>query len=84
MARILVIEDDEDTREMLVTLLKIEDYEVAAASNGKEGFKLFCEPPADLVITDLFMPEQDGIETIRPLEIDELLRTVRELLEQVK
>jgi len=65
MARILVIDDDLDTRAMLEQTLKGAGYEVISAADGREGMMQHRASPADLVITDLYMPIQDGSETIR-------------------
>ena len=65
MARILVIDDDPDTTALLEQILKAAGHEVFLAADGKEGVKQHCTRPADLVITDLYMPNQDGVETIR-------------------
>ncbi len=67
MARILVIDDDADVRRAIRRHLQTEGHEVLEAPDGKAGMKLFRESPADLVVTDLFMPEQEGLETIREL-----------------
>ena len=67
MARILVIDDDPDTRELLEQMLKGAGHQVSLAADGSEGVKQFCANPADLVITDLYMPGQEGIETIMQL-----------------
>ena len=67
MARILVIDDDPDTRAMLEQILKPAGYEVILAADGREGMRRHRTCPADLVITDLYMPIQDGPETIREL-----------------
>ena len=67
MARILVIDDDPDTREMLAQTLKPAGYEVILAADGREGVERYRASRADLVITDLYMPNQDGSETIREL-----------------
>ena len=67
MARILVIDDDPDTREMLEQILKSAGHEVILAVDGREGVMRHRTSPADLVITDLCMPIQDGFETIREL-----------------
>jgi CheY-like chemotaxis protein len=64
MKRILIIEDDKSHLRMLNILLKKAKYEVVLSSNGLEGFELFQQEPCDLVITDIFMPEQEGLETI--------------------
>ena len=67
MARILVIDDDPDTRAMLEQTLTPAGYEVILAADGREGVERYRASPADLVITDLYMPNQDGSETIREL-----------------
>ena len=64
MARILVIDDDRQVRTMLRTMLELEGYEVEDAPDGKEGLELFHRKPADLIITDIIMPEKDGMEII--------------------
>ena len=69
MARILVIDDDPDTRAMLEQILKSAGYEVILAADGREGVLRHRTSPADLVITDLYMPIQDGMETIRELRL---------------
>jgi DNA-binding response OmpR family regulator len=68
--RILVIDDDEMLRGMLVQTLERAGYEVIEASNGDAGLKLFRTHPADLVITDLIMPEKEGVETMLELRRD--------------
>ena len=67
MPRILIIEDDNEVREYLESVLSRAGYEVQSASNGKEGVQLFQADPADLVVTDIIMPEKDGIEAIMDL-----------------
>lgn len=67
MSRILVIDDDEQIRWMLRQMLEHEGYEVVDAPDGKVAMILQQEEPADLIITDLLMPEKDGIETIREM-----------------
>ncbi|GBD33043.1 Chemotaxis protein CheY [bacterium HR33] len=67
MARILVIDDDPDVRRALRKILEAEGHQVLEAENGKEGIRLFRESPCDAVITDLYMPEKEGLETIREL-----------------
>ena len=70
MKRILVIDDDVTFRQMLRKMLERAGYETTEAADGKEGMKLFRAAPADLVITDILMPEQEGIETIQELKRD--------------
>lgn len=70
MAHILVIDDEDDIRMMIAVVLQHEGHEVTQAENGKVGMALFKKKPADLVITDLVMPEQEGVETIMQLRRD--------------
>ena len=67
MARILIIDDDPDTRLMLEDILKPAGHQTITAADGKEGVKQYLASPADLVITDIFMPDQDGFQTILEL-----------------
>lgn len=67
MKRILVIDDEEQICEMLHKKLESVGYEVEDAANGKDGIKLHKENPFDLIISDIFMPEKEGLETIREL-----------------
>lgn len=70
MARILVIDDDAAVRRAIRRHLESDGHEVAEARDGRAGMKLYRENPSDLVITDLFMPEKEGLETIRDLRRD--------------
>ena len=70
MVRILIIDDDPQILDMLGQTLEREGHEVVDAPNGKEGLKLYRENPTDLIITDLIMPEKEGIETIMELRRD--------------
>lgn len=67
MARILVIDDEPLIREMLQEHLTDLGHEVAVAPDGRKAVKLMQLQPADLVITDVFMPEKDGLSTIEEL-----------------
>ena len=67
MASILVIDDDALIRQSLETALTRPGHLVRSAGDGVEGLKLFRAQAADLVITDLVMPEQDGLATIMDL-----------------
>ena len=62
---ILVIDDDYLVRYTLARLLRSEGYEVITAADGERGMSVFRSAVPDLVITDIIMPEQEGIETIR-------------------
>src|ERR1700736_5617015 len=64
---ILLIEDNDALRPLLRKSLETAGHEVAEARHGAEGLRLYRERPADVVVCDLFMPEKDGLETIREL-----------------
>ena len=70
MARILVIDDAATVRELLDQMLRLSGHDVLVAANGKEGIDQLRRHPVELVITDLFMPEKEGLETIRELRRD--------------
>jgi len=67
MVRVLVVDDDAAVRAWLRTVLADQGYEVQEAPDGKVGLRLFREQPADVVLLDVLMPEQEGIETLREL-----------------
>ena len=64
MFRILVVDDDASIRRTLNILLSKAGYEVIQACDGSEAVRLWRDHGGDLVITDLHMPQKDGIETI--------------------
>jgi CheY-like chemotaxis protein len=67
MPRILLVDDDESFRPMLHETLERFGYEVVVAVNGNEALDRYRERPADLVLTDVIMPEKEGLETIREI-----------------
>lgn len=66
--KILIIDDDEAIREYLSVLLDDEGYTVMEAEDGSAGLNLLTTFRADIIITDLVMPEKEGIETIREIK----------------
>jgi YesN/AraC family two-component response regulator len=68
MARILIIDDEPQIRSMLRLMLERVGYEIAEAPDGIEGIRKYRENPADLIITDLIMPNKDGIGMIIDLK----------------
>ena len=68
MARILIIDDEPQIRSMLKLMLEREGYEVIEAPDGVEGIKVYRQNPADLILTDLIMPNKDGIGMIIDLK----------------
>jgi CheY-like chemotaxis protein len=67
---ILVVEDHDDTRDVLDVLLRTEGYDVALAVDGEDGLDKYRQRPADIVLVDIFMPRKNGIDTIRELMRD--------------
>ncbi|MCD6296184.1 MAG: response regulator [Deltaproteobacteria bacterium] len=63
IASVLIIEDDEAIRELLRQLLEHEGYKVMDAPDGKAGMRVCHEKYPGLVITDIIMPEKEGIDT---------------------
>ena len=68
MPRILVIDDEQYILLMLKKMLERAGYDVDIAINGEEGLRYYQKYPADLIITDIIMPEKEGLETIRELK----------------
>lgn len=64
MSRILIIDDEASVRESIAWMLKGSGHEALLAASGLEGARLCRAERPDLAIIDIFMPEQDGIETI--------------------
>ncbi len=64
-ASILVVDDEEAIRTSLRSILEDEGYEVEVAANGVEALKVYGTNPPDLMILDIWMPEMDGLETLR-------------------
>ncbi|HET7365386.1 MAG TPA: response regulator [Burkholderiales bacterium] len=62
--RVLVIEDNPDLREYLRVALEAHEYEVLTAAHGQEALSYLDGHRVDAIVTDLFMPEMDGIETV--------------------
>ena len=67
MTTILIIDDDRHIRSILRHMLERAGYTVMEASNGHEGVQHVRGALPDLIITDIFMPEKEGLETIREL-----------------
>jgi len=63
--RLLVIDDDNLVRAALTDMLQTAGFEVVTASDGRLGLELLEAMPVDAIITDILMPEQEGLETIR-------------------
>lgn len=75
MAGVLIVEDDADLREMLRDALEKRKFTVITAANGREAIARFRPSIIDLVVTDLLMPEEDGLMVI--MKIRELKPSVK-------
>ena len=67
MASVLVIDDDPEVRSVIARLLEMEGHSVIQADNGKVALERYSSAPTDLVISDIYMPEMDGIELLTRL-----------------
>jgi YesN/AraC family two-component response regulator len=67
MAVVLIIDDEEAVRGLLREALEFAGHQVAEARNGQEGLQRYRAGPTDLVITDILMPEKNGLELIEEL-----------------
>jgi DNA-binding response OmpR family regulator len=66
--KVLIIDDDPDIRMMLRELLEKNGYEVSEAENGESGLRIFDKTLPELVVTDIVMPDREGISTIMELK----------------
>jgi len=64
-SRILLAEDDNDMRRFLAKALENAGYDVISYDNGKSAYERLCEEPFTMLLTDIVMPEMDGIELAR-------------------
>jgi two-component system OmpR family response regulator len=67
MVRILVVDDDKNTRRYIEAVLKAENYTVFTATNGEEALELMDKEHIDLVVLDIMMPKMDGYEFTKAL-----------------
>jgi two-component system, OmpR family, response regulator CpxR len=68
MALAVVIDDDAQVRCLIAMMLKRAGYEVAQAKDGGEGIELCSSLEPEVVVTDIFMPRQDGIDVLREVK----------------
>ncbi len=74
--KILIVEDDIDSRILLERTLPRQGYSIESAANGVEALQKAVLSPPDLIISDIMMPEMDGFELCRRIKADERLRTI--------
>jgi DNA-binding NtrC family response regulator len=75
VARILIIDDEASIRRPLQIILERAGHEVVSAANGSEAVRLWRQCPGDMVITDIHMPEKNGLEAI--IELRQIAPQVR-------
>jgi CheY-like chemotaxis protein len=73
ISKILVIEDNRDSRDILSKLLRMSGYDVISASDGAAGFDAALEQLPDLIITDINMPRMDGLEFVKRIRTREAI-----------
>ncbi|KPK98997.1 MAG: hypothetical protein AMJ95_01735 [Omnitrophica WOR_2 bacterium SM23_72] len=76
MKKILVVDDEEELREILKKRLKQKQYEVVTASTGKEAIRICQAQKVDLVLLDIAMPQMDGYQTCENLKQDKTTRDI--------
>ena len=77
MTKILIVDDEDDIRALIRTLLEEEGYEVEEASNGPEGFEKAKKNRYDLAIIDFFMPGMSGRELLEKIRADPGLKDIK-------
>jgi len=78
--RILLIEDDTFLSGMYVTKLGLENFEVALASDGKQGLKMALEEQPDLILLDIILPKLDGFEILKAVRKDKNTKNIPVIL----
>jgi len=76
LKKILIVDDEEDVRQYLITLFKDNGYEPLAASDGEEAIELVRKENPDLVTLDITMPKKSGIRFYRDMKEDEALKKI--------
>ncbi len=74
--KILIVDDDEDSRVFLERALRAQSYSVESAANGVEALEKAGQWHPDLIISDILMPEMNGFELCRRIKTDERLRNI--------
>lgn len=74
--KILVVDDELDMRIFISTLLETSGYKPLSAKDGEEGMEIACRNPPDLVILDVMMPRESGIQMYRKLKSDAALKQI--------
>ncbi len=81
---ILIVEDEANIRSFVRSYLEAEGFQVLEAENGKEGLEVLSKKSPDLIVTDIMMPEMDGIEFFKELRLSPLTRETPVIMLTVK
>lgn len=73
---VLVIEDEDNIRDILEYNLKLDGFEVILAEDGFTGFKLACQKIPDVILLDWMLPKMDGLEVLTELKADERTKNI--------
>jgi DNA-binding response OmpR family regulator len=74
--RLLLVEDDPALQKVLVILLQLDGFDVSTAGDGQEALEMIRAERPDLVLTDLMMPQMDGVELTRSIKTDPYLQGI--------
>ena len=74
--RILVVEDQEDNRQIIRDMLTVTDYEITEAESGEQALEAIAKQRPDLILMDIQLPVMDGYEVTRRIKADPALRSI--------
>jgi len=84
MKKVLIVEDDESTQELLKHIVSAAGYDVATASDGQAGLSAVVNSPPDLVVLDVMLPEIHGYSVCHQIKSNEVLKVVKVLMLSAK
>ena len=80
LGRVLIVDDHEMNRDLLVRRVRRQGYEAETASDGRQALELLGAEPFDLVLLDIMMPEMDGYEVLERIKAEESLKDLRVIM----